>query len=1326
MSDMLDIARSGLMAARTALAVTSDNVANVDTEGYRRRDVATVAAVGSQATALTAATGGQGVSVVDVRRAFDGLLAARARSTSGAAAAAEAHLNGVEAVETLMIPGEDGLDGTLRDFFDSLATLAANPTASANRALALAAAGATAGAISGLAEGLDGLRAGLVEEAEAAAGQAQGILEDLASLSRSMAGLGGGAALNGLADRRDALLDDLADILPIAVSLDSDGRPTVRLGSAAGPLLLLPERAARLEIAGGGDLTLAYVAADGTRGETRALTSGRLGGLADSLGALDMTIAELDAYARGFVAALNTVHRGGVDLAGVPGGDLFRLDGWQAQPAAATGGTVRVVLTATQAAAPMEMLLTRDAAAGLWRATDTAGMEIASGADRLVLPGVTVDLAGSPRDGDRIRLIPSVGHARDLALAVTDPARLAAASAYVTTSAAANRGTASLAIGLAEVPESGLVPLSDQLAGGPVALLGGVVGVVPAGTQSLSLASLGEVASTTLPWQAGAAGLVVTLGGVTRTFDVSGLGEAGAAVTALGAGLRAQDGMTLAQLGLVAAVDAAGALVLHRPGEVQPVAASLDGVAGQEVPGSPAGGIIQIITREGRHVAGTPLSPEAVASLITEANGFLPGAVYDASPLQAGTGAIAYRGLSLTRADVPGLQGLTLPAPAPVLGVGALPVAPPRALILGDAAGGAVQLDLPVGASAALLAGRLDAALPGLGARAVTGLQLSGLPPGPISLALTGANVAPLEVASVIGSGGGASALAQAINALSGTTGIRAELSPQGDRLLLVQGDGHDIGLSALTLAGGSLTATAAGPDGVTQGVGVALSGGMALRQGGQVMLAAAQGFTLGEGGVVLASQPGVGDLVRAATSAAGAVVRLEFDAVPELAEGGLRWRGGYGAEVAVAALPAGSPAAAVAGSLAASLRAVAPDAVLTGAPLASLPADGTTMGLTVEGVAYSLRMQGGVPLVHGPEAGRVTAGFDGQNRLVISAKGVTGGGGIGFAATPALGLGLGQASLELRGQPLDAAGLPTVLSVEVAGLVFDLTVATGSVTVPPGFPGSAGIDAATGRLGLTLAAPASGLRIGTAGSAGFGGQEVAVRVEADALVLAGRDGALDLRSSVAGAMGQALRLSDLPPEDLVVAVTGSGTLRLAGGVVAGSTPTGPGAVRVELLDAGTGRIALADAVTGHRIAEAALDGFGRARLGGLAVQLAGTGATGDAFRLAPSGAGSADAGVARALAALRGTDGATGSTGLVDGFTRLQAQAGVRVTAAERKLASTTAAADAAGTALAAIGAVDLDAEAARLLELQQSYQASAQAIGIARQLFDTLLNIF
>ena len=56
--------------------------------------------------------------------------------------------------------------------------------------------------------------------------------------------------------------------------------------------------------------------------------------------------------------------------------------------------------------------------------------------------------------------------------------------------------------------------------------------------------------------------------------------------------------------------------------------------------------------------------------------------------------------------------------------------------------------------------------------------------------------------------------------------------------------------------------------------------------------------------------------------------------------------------------------------------------------------------------------------------------------------------------------------------------------------------------------------------------------------------------------------------------------------------------------------------------------------------------------------------------------------------------------------------------------MSSATAALEVAERAAAEAGAVDLDAEAARLVEQQQAYQASSQVLSVAQTLFETLLN--
>ena len=388
----------------------------------------------------------------------------------------------------------------------------------------------------------------------------------------------------------------------------------------------------------------------------------------------------------------------------------------------------------------------------------------------------------------------------------------------------------------------------------------GVLGVLPAGTTDVSLVSWGRAATTTLTYAAGADRLDIDLDGTVHSFDLTGVADAAAVAAGLAGGTLRSDGdATLSSLGLTVAADGGG-VVFTRPGSVSPAAVALSGpgvaVTGTQAVGEAAGGTIQVITRDGRHIAGVPLSPSEAAALLTEANGFRAGAVYDPTPLRADDGP-GYRGTLVDIAAVPGDARIALPGG--LVSAAGLPLAAAasRTITLSDA-GTTRSVTLPQGASAATAAGLIGGALPGLSARAVTALELSDLPDGAMSFALQGANTGPVNVSAAV-TGGDGGALAQAVNALSGATGIRAELSPDGRRVLLVQDDGHDITLSALQPGGGgSLRLRPAGPDGTATGAGTVMSGG-AVRQGGQVILSGTRAFQATEGAATLGSTTGPG-----------------------------------------------------------------------------------------------------------------------------------------------------------------------------------------------------------------------------------------------------------------------------------------------------------------------------------------------------------------------------------------------------------------------------------------------------------------------------------
>ena len=90
MADLFSIGKSGLQAYRQALGVTGQNIANINTEGYKRRGASMEElGVGSAGIYSVGKSTGLGVRVNDINRAFDEFLLNKARNASSNAASAE-------------------------------------------------------------------------------------------------------------------------------------------------------------------------------------------------------------------------------------------------------------------------------------------------------------------------------------------------------------------------------------------------------------------------------------------------------------------------------------------------------------------------------------------------------------------------------------------------------------------------------------------------------------------------------------------------------------------------------------------------------------------------------------------------------------------------------------------------------------------------------------------------------------------------------------------------------------------------------------------------------------------------------------------------------------------------------------------------------------------------------------------------------------------------------------------------------------------------------------------------------------------------------------
>ncbi len=126
----------------------------------------------------------------------------------------------------------------------------------------------------------------------------------------------------------------------------------------------------------------------------------------------------------------------------------------------------------------------------------------------------------------------------------------------------------------------------------------------------------------------------------------------------------------------------------------------------------------------------------------------------------------------------------------------------------------------------------------------------------------------------------------------------------------------------------------------------------------------------------------------------------------------------------------------------------------------------------------------------------------------------------------------------------------------------------------------------------------------------------------------------------------------------------------------------------------------------------------------GFTLQMSGVPADGDSVTVdpIPAGAIGSSNGNARALLALRDAATVAGRTA-TDAWSQSLADIGVRVQSAQSSADLASSAADQAEQTRASQSGVNLDEEAARLIQFQQSYQAAAKVLQVAQALFDTLL---
>ncbi|MCY7306071.1 MAG: flagellar hook-associated protein FlgK, partial [Rhodoferax sp.] len=124
----------------------------------------------------------------------------------------------------------------------------------------------------------------------------------------------------------------------------------------------------------------------------------------------------------------------------------------------------------------------------------------------------------------------------------------------------------------------------------------------------------------------------------------------------------------------------------------------------------------------------------------------------------------------------------------------------------------------------------------------------------------------------------------------------------------------------------------------------------------------------------------------------------------------------------------------------------------------------------------------------------------------------------------------------------------------------------------------------------------------------------------------------------------------------------------------------------------------------------------------GWVLQLNGVPKVGDTFLVAANAFSATTGGNAEAMLALRDTPMFDGAP-TTDGYAALLSQIGVRVQSAGFSAEISKSIASSVEADRSAVSGVNLDEEAAKLLQFQQAYQASAKILQVSQTIFDSLL---
>jgi len=315
-----ELGRRSLLAYQSAINTAGHNVANAGTEGFHRQRVELVATAPIRDLWGSLGTG---VTVDRLQRVESRFLEYAIQREVPVMAKYTARSDALATAETSFgEPSGGGLTSLLDEFYGAWDDLASSPEDASVRE-SVVRMGAT------LADAVRNTRARLESQVTGLDGEIRRTLDDVnraaAELARinariQVTGAGGGVAPD-LEDRRDVLVETLAELTGATAQIEDDGTATVWVSQR-----VVVQRD-----------TVQEISFDPSEGAPPAIQdrpldahglSGRIGGLLQARDEdLGTALRRLDEFAVRLAGDVNSLHEGGIDERGRPSGLFFVLTG---------------------------------------------------------------------------------------------------------------------------------------------------------------------------------------------------------------------------------------------------------------------------------------------------------------------------------------------------------------------------------------------------------------------------------------------------------------------------------------------------------------------------------------------------------------------------------------------------------------------------------------------------------------------------------------------------------------------------------------------------------------------------------------------------------------------------------------------------------------------------------------------------------------------------------------------------------------------------------------------------------------------------------------